>query len=84
VAERKEAYGDMVATCEKMQLPKGMSTPEKRYVHGRDRGRNLANRTADMRYLVVDEEELGLEGWADALDALADRYEELLNRKSSG
>jgi len=80
VAEREEAYREMVATCEKMQLPKGMSTPEKRYVHGRDRGRNFANRTPDMRYLVVDEEQLGLEGWADLLDALASRYEGLLER----
>jgi hexosaminidase len=78
VTEREEAYTQVVATCEKMQLPKGMSSPDKAYVHGRDRGRNLANRTADMRYLVIDEELLDLEGWADALEVLADRYEELL------
>ncbi len=80
VAEREEAYSHMVATCEKMQLPKGLSTPEKPYVHGRDRGRNLANRTPDMRYLVIDEELLDLKGWSDSLEARINHYEGLLER----
>jgi len=80
VAEREEVYGHMVATCEKMQLPKGFSTAGKPYVHGRDRGRNFANRTADMKYLLIDEELLDLEGWADSLEVLANHYEGLLER----
>ncbi len=78
VAEREEVYGRMVATYEEVQLPKGMSTSEKAFVHGRDRARHFANRTPDMRYLVIDEELLDLEGWADSLEALANDYEALL------
>jgi hypothetical protein len=63
-----------------MQLPKGLSLPGKPYVHGRDRGRNFANRTPDMRYLVIDEELLNLEGWSDSLKALVNHYEALLER----
>jgi len=80
VEEREKVYADLVRVWEKTRLPKGLSTPEKAFVHRRDRGPHFANRTADMRYLVIDEELLDLEGWADALEKLADRYEELLER----
>jgi len=80
VAEREEVYAQVVSTYEKGQLPKGMSTPEKAFVLGRDRARHFANRTADMKYLVIDEELLDLEGWADSLEALANDYEENLGR----
>jgi hypothetical protein len=33
-----------------------------------------------MRFLVIDEDMLNLEGWADALEELADRYEQSLKR----
>ncbi len=80
VAEREEVYAQIVANYEKVQLPKGMSTKEKAFAHGRDRARHFANRTPDMRYLVIDEEMLGLESWADAVEAQADEYEKLLER----
>jgi hypothetical protein len=80
VEEREKVFADLVRVWEKSQLPKGLSTPKKAFVHGRDRARHFANRTADMRYLVIDEELLDLEGWAHSLEALANRYEELLER----
>lgn len=78
--EREEACSPMVAACENMQFPKGMSTSEELYVHGRDRGRGLANRAPVMSYIVIDEEGLDLEGRADPPEALAVRYEKLLER----
>jgi len=80
VAECEEVYSQMVSTYEKTQLPKGLSTAERAFVHRRDRARHFANRTPDMRYLVIDEELLDLEGWADSLEALANDYEKLLER----
>jgi hypothetical protein len=80
VAELNEVYGQMVSTYEQRQLPKGLSTPKKAFAHGRDRARHFANRTADLRYLIVDEDLLNLEGWADSLEAMADRYEKALER----
>ncbi len=80
VEEREKVYADLVRVWEKSRLPKGLSTSNKAFVHRRDRGPHFANRTADMRYLIVDEELLDLEGWADSLEALADDYGKLLER----
>ncbi|GAG23121.1 unnamed protein product, partial [marine sediment metagenome] len=78
VEEREKVYADLVRVWEKSRLPKGLSTAKKAFVHRRDRGPHFANRTADMRYLIIDEELLDLEGWADSLEALANDYETLL------
>ena len=80
VEEREKVYADLVRVWEKSRLPKGLSTAEKAFVHRRDRGPHFANRTADMRYLIVDEDLLDLEGWADSLAALVSQYEKLLER----
>ncbi len=75
VAEREEVLASLVETWEGTRLPKGMSTPDKQFVHIRDRARHFANRVADMRFLTIDEEMLGLEGWADELEAYIKEYE---------
>ena len=61
--ERDEVFGRIVQTWEKSQLPRGMSTPEKKYVHGRDQQRNFANRRPDLTFMIYDEQKLGLEDY---------------------
>ena len=61
--ERKMMYNELVETWEKTRLPKGMSTPEKQFFHRQDRARHFAFRRADMSYLIMDEELLGLEDY---------------------
>ncbi|MEO8914489.1 MAG: beta-N-acetylhexosaminidase [Puia sp.] len=63
IAERKRVYDHLVQVWEQTRLPKGMSTPEKHYFFRQDITRHFANRTADMRFLVIDEDDLDLEGY---------------------
>jgi hypothetical protein len=65
--EREEAFQELVAVWEKTRLPKGLSTPEKRFFHQQDRGRNYSFRRPDMSYLVYDEQRLGLEEYLKTL-----------------
>jgi hexosaminidase len=65
--EREKVFSDLVATWEKTRLPKGVSTPEKKYFHQQDRARHYAFRTADMSYLIYDEKLLGLEDYLKKL-----------------
>ena len=45
------------------------------YVFAPDRARHFANRTPDMRYLILDEELLDLEGYLDRLENYLSEYE---------
>lgn len=64
---REKVYNELVATWEKTRLPKGMSTPDNKYFYKMDRSRHFANRTADMSYLIYDEQLLDLEGYLERL-----------------
>jgi hypothetical protein len=72
--EREKVYDDLVAAWEKTRLPKGLSTPEKEFFHRQDRARHFAFRRADMSYLIMDEELLGLEDYRDKLVEYAAWY----------
>jgi hypothetical protein len=74
LAERAKVYNDLVTTWEKTRLPKGMSTPEKEFFHRQDRARHFAFRRADMSYLIMDEELLGLEDYRENLSKYIDWY----------
>ncbi len=74
LAEREKVYENLVATWEKTRLPKGMSTPEKEFFHRQDRARHFAFRRADMSYLIMDEELLGLEDYRKDLVNYMDYY----------
>jgi len=63
LAERAEVFEKFKGTWTKSQFPKGMSTPEKKYVHGRDQQRNFANRRPDYSFIIYDEQKLGLEDY---------------------
>jgi hypothetical protein len=65
--ERGEVFNELVAVWEKTRLPKGLSTPEKKFFHQQDRARHYAFRRADMSYLIYDEQRLGLEDYLKAL-----------------
>jgi len=54
-----------------------MSTPQKPYFFEQDRTRHFANRVADMSYLVIDEEQLGLESYLENLE----QYTSFLKKK---
>ena len=68
LADRVEVFENLVELWERTRLPKGYSTEEKSYVFSPDRARHFANRTPDMRYLIMDEELLDLEGYLEKLD----------------
>ncbi|MEA1997263.1 MAG: hypothetical protein U9N45_06465, partial [Gemmatimonadota bacterium] len=74
LAEREEVFTMIKATWEKYQLPRGMSTPEKKYVHGRDQQRNFANRRPDLSFMICDEQMLGLEEYLERLRDYTDWY----------
>jgi len=76
--DRRRMFAELVETWERTRLPKGYSTPEKPFVFAPDRARHFANRTPDMRYLILDEERLDLEGYLERLKAYIADYEEAL------
>lgn len=67
LAERDLVFGEIKNTWEKSQLPRGMSTPDKKYLHARDQQRNFANRRPDLSFMICDEEDLGLEDYLKSL-----------------
>lgn len=71
---RSKVYNDLVKTWEKTRLPKGMSSSEKKYFYKMDRSRHYANRTADMSYLIYDEQLLDLEGYLEKLKAYREAF----------
>ena len=74
LADRETMFEKLVETWERTRLPKGYSTQEKPYVFAPDRARHFANRTPDMRYLILDEELLNLEGYLESLRAYITGY----------
>ena len=73
--EREEVFSRIKVTWEKSQFPKGMSTPGKKYVHGRDQQRNFANRRPDLSFMIYDEQKLGLEEYLKNLQAYVGWYQ---------
>jgi hypothetical protein len=71
---RAIVFNNLVNTWEKTRLPKGMSTPDKKYFFQQDRTRHFANRRPDMSYLIYDEETLDLEGYLEKLKAYMKQY----------
>ena len=69
LARRQKVYTDLVAVWEKTRMPKGMSTPDKKYFFKMDRSRHFANRTPDLSYLIYDEQLLDMEGYLEKLRA---------------
>ncbi|OGG01719.1 MAG: hypothetical protein A3F83_00405 [Candidatus Glassbacteria bacterium RIFCSPLOWO2_12_FULL_58_11] len=65
--EREAVFNNLVVVWEKTRLPKGFSTPEKKFFHEQDRARHFAFRRADMTYLIYDEQLLELEGYLKKL-----------------
>ncbi|GAA5225068.1 beta-N-acetylhexosaminidase [Membranihabitans marinus] len=75
ILERKEStFANMVSVWEETQFPKGYSTPDKKYFFQQDRARHFANRTADLRYWIHDEDLLGIEHYTQELDKYIDFY----------
>jgi hypothetical protein len=72
--ERIRVFNEIRIIWEKSQLPKGMSTPEKVYLHARDQQRNFANRRPDLSFMICDEEALGLEEYLEKLRIYMDEY----------
>jgi hypothetical protein len=68
LSRRAEVYNDLVALWEKTRLPKGMSTPDKKYFFEQERTRHFANRVPDMSYLIYDEQLLNLENYLSDLE----------------
>ncbi len=75
LARRENVYNELVAIWEKTRLPKGMSTPEKKYFYKMDRSRHFANRTADMSYLIYDEQLLDMEGYLEKLRTYRESFQ---------
>jgi len=84
---RAKVFSELVATWEKVRLPKGMSTTEKSYFFQQDRAYHFANRRPDMAYLIHDEELLGMENYLSGLEEYISYYkdsflrDEILNQE---
>jgi hypothetical protein len=76
LADRTRVFNEIKTTWGKSQLPKGMSTSDKKYVHGRDEQRNFANRRPDLSFMICDEEALGLEDYLEDLQNYIASYKE--------
>jgi hexosaminidase len=76
LTEREAVYADLVACWERTRLPKGLAVGGRSYFWKPERARHFANRTPDMRYLVVDEDHLDIEGYLERLVRYNDAYEQ--------
>ena len=74
LARRPLVLNNLVAVWEKTRLPKGMSTPEKKYFYQQDRARHYANRRPGMDFLVYDEQQLDLETYLVKLKEYMVKY----------
>jgi hypothetical protein len=74
IDELQQVFGEIKVTWGKSQFPKGLSTPEKQYVHARDQQRNFANRRPDLSFMICDEEDLKLEQYLEELKDYINLY----------
>ncbi len=74
IERRKKVFTGLVTLWEKTRLPKGMSTSTKQYFFEQDRTRHFANRVADMSYLILDEQQLDMEGYLLQLQKYMDYF----------
>ena len=74
IEERNQVFAEIKTTWEKSQLPKGMSTSDKKYLHARDQQRNFANRRPDLSFMICDEKALGLEEYLRNLKSYLASY----------
>jgi len=74
LTDRERVFADLVAVWERTRLPKGIGDQQRPYAFAQDRARHFANRTPDMRYLILDEELLDLEGYLEKLRAYCAEY----------
>ncbi len=82
--DREQVFDHLVTVWGDTRLPKGLSTPEKKYFHRQDRARHFANRTAGMDYLIYDEQLLGLENYLEKLRKYMEWYKTAYLKPSSG
>ncbi|MCF6224635.1 MAG: beta-N-acetylhexosaminidase [Flavobacteriaceae bacterium] len=75
LARRERVYSELVAIWEKTRLPKGMSTPSKKFFYKMDRSRHFANRTPDLSYLIYDEQLLDIEGYLKRLKKYRESFQ---------
>ncbi len=66
---RETVFNDLVNTYDETRLPRGMSTPDKKYFWQQDRARHFAFRRPDMSFLIWDEQKLDLENYLEKLKA---------------
>lgn len=83
IERRQETFTKLVVLWEKTRLPKGMSTADKKYFFEQDRTRHFANRTADMRYLIVDELQLDMEGYLVQLQKYMHEFQSRFLKQAS-
>ncbi len=74
ISERERVFCDLVACWERTRLPKGLSADARDYFWRPERARHFANRTPDMRYLMLDEDLLGLDHYLVRLRAYNEDY----------
>ena len=68
-ADREARFESLKTVWEKTRLPKGVDVGRKKFVWiGDDTKDHVADRTADLGYLVGPQRDLNLETWADQLD----------------
>jgi hypothetical protein len=74
-ADREAMFRNLTATWEQSRLPKGQPVAGREFLHVQDDTKNHpADWTPDLGYLVKPARELGLEAWADGVDAAAAEF----------
>jgi hypothetical protein len=73
---RRQVFNELVTCWEKSRLTKGLSTADKKYFFQQDRARHFANRQPDMRYLIYDEEKLGVEDYLEKMKSYSAYYKQ--------
>ena len=74
LVRRERVFNELVSVWERTRLPKGMSTQEKKFFFEQDRTVHFANRTPDMKFLIIDEQRLDLEGYLVKLQSYEKFY----------
>ena len=74
---RESVYADLVKIYEETRLPKGLSTPDKKFFWQQDRARHFGYRRPDMSFLIYDEQLLDMEGYLEKLKNYTENFKSI-------
>jgi hypothetical protein len=83
--DRRATFDYLRNIWEKSRFPKGQEVNGRKFVHVMDDTKDhWADRRADLTYMLAPEESIGLDKWAQQLEAIAKEYAKTHNIAASG